>query len=307
MALVPAPVAPPRWDRAPLERCRQEAILEFVKERSAEGGQRYRNAFEAKLGAVRNLFDATDDLRTLEDGKALADHAEFIEPARYLGGPPVSADDLDTLIGERIAGRRRLSLDLARKAADVIQTILDRDRLPWLFESPVRSPTAAERDIAIRWTAGLIAAQSVQTARRNEAAVRQQETVRRLLKDLGFQEVPVRRITIGSDLGRGEYCEGESLVAGTKCDVPVSLRNGRLLLVECKVSNSFVNSVKRLNREVGGKARHWREAFGQQAHTAAVLAGVYKLANLEDAQEAGVTIFWEHDLQPLADFIHAAV
>lgn len=109
------------------------------------------------------------------------------------------------------------------------------------------------------------------------------------------------------DISRGEFCAGESIVAGTKCDIPVGLRNGRLLLIECKVSNSDVNSVKRLNREVGGKAGHWRDVFGQQATTAAALAGVYKLRNLEEAQAAGVMIFWEHDLEPLAEFLRVAV
>jgi len=38
-----------------------------------------------------------------------------------------------------------------------------------------------------------------------------------------------------------------------------------------------------------------------------VLAGVFKLRNLKDAQEAGVTIFWERDLGALAEFLKVAV
>ena len=89
--------------------------------------------------------------------------------------------------------------------------------------------------------------------------------------------------------------------------MPVGLRDGRFLLTECKVSNSGTNSVKRLNREVGGKAGGWREAFGGRGITAAVLAGVFKLKNLKDAQKDGVAIFWESDLEPLSDFLRAAV
>ena len=37
-----------------------------------------------------------------------------------------------------------------------------------------------------------------------------------------------------------------------------------------------------------------------------VLAGVYKLKNLKDAQDAQVAIFWERDLTPLADFLEVA-
>ncbi|MCL4465357.1 MAG: XamI family restriction endonuclease [Chloroflexi bacterium] len=302
-----AAACPPQWDRQSLERSRTEAIEVFIEERAAEGGERYRTVLAERIEVVTRLFAATDDLRDLGSGNALSDQAGLIEAARYLGGPPVSADDLDTLAETSIATRRRLPPDLARKAASVISTGLDQDRFPWLFAVPQRAPTAPERYTAIRWTAGLMAVQRVQTERRNTSAVRQQAKVRGVLRDAGFVEVRNREINVVGDLARGEYCVGEVIVAGTKCDVPVGLHNGRLLLIECKVSNSGTNSVKRLNREVGGKAGHWREAFGQQACTAAVLSGVFKLKNLEDAQDGGVAILWEHDLSSLASFLRLAV
>lgn len=82
-----------------------------------------------------------------------------------------------------------------------------------------------------------------------------------------------------------------------------------MLLVECKVSNSEVNSYKRLNHECGDKAAKWRGAFGDEAITAAVLSRVYKLGNLLDAQGGynPVVIFWEHDLEPLEQFLRTAV
>ena len=62
--------------------------------------------------------------------------------------------------------------------------------------------------------------------------------------------------------------------------------------------------MKRLLRETGGKARAWRNAFGQQVLTGAVIAGVYKLIHLKEAQDDyEVAIFWEHDLAPLQDFV----
>jgi adenine-specific DNA-methyltransferase len=75
---------------------------------------------------------------------------------------------------------------------------------------------------------------------------------------------------------------------------------------ETVVSNSEVNSFKRLNHEVGNKAASWTRAFGQGIVPAAVLDGVFKLDNLERAQAAGITIFWERDLQPLSEFVLAA-
>lgn len=93
-------------------------------------------------------------------------------------------------------------------------------------------------------------------------------------------------------------------MVGAKCDVPVMLYDGRLLLIECKVSNSGLNSIKRLIRETCGKANRWRNELGARAITAAVLSGVFKLVHLRQAQnDYGVTIFWERDLQPLAAFL----
>ena len=114
----------------------------------------------------------------------------------------------------------------------------------------------------------------------------------------------MRRIT---DLPAGHFTLGEVSAAGTKADVAVCLRNGLVLLIECKVSNSGTNSIKRLNHEVGDKIGKWRDLFGRQACTVAVLAGVYNLVNLEAAQDAGISIFFQYDLGPLREFIEASV
>ena len=74
--------------------------------------------------------------------------------------------------------------------------------------------------------------------------------------------------------------------------------------IECKVSNSYINSVKRLNNDAAVKAVTWKRDFGvRQVVPTAVLSGVYKLHNLQDAQERGLTLFWAHGLKPLTDWI----
>lgn len=74
--------------------------------------------------------------------------------------------------------------------------------------------------------------------------------------------------------------------------------------IECKVSNSSLNSVKRLNNDAAVKADVWQRDFGlRQVVPSAVLAGVYRLANLLEAQERGLAIFWSHDLAPLTAWI----
>ena len=96
---------------------------------------------------------------------------------------------------------------------------------------------------------------------------------------------------------RGGYSR-ERRLAGAKCDVPARLFDGRLLALECKVSNGPKNGWKRVNREVGGKSDAWRAHFGTQALTGVILAGVFDLSCLVTAQDRGVVILWEHDLEP---------
>lgn len=296
---------PPIWDDQRLEADRSRAVELFIEERGAEGSVLYRDAFDANLIRVTRLFRATNDLAELAGGGVLSEDPALLGVARYLAGPPISGDDLDTLAGRRVAHRRRISRDLAERAAHVIEAAIDERRFPWLFTTPPRRPTRTERQVALQWTAGLKTAQEVGTNRRLGSSKKQEGKVLSLLDGLGFDKIDPRSITATTGLERGQYSR-EADVAGTKCDVPVGLRDGRLLLVECKVSNSPVNGVKRLNRETVGKAGRWKNEFGARAVTAAVLAGVFKVANLKQAQTAGVTLFWEHDLDSMATFLQQA-
>jgi hypothetical protein len=115
----------------------------------------------------------------------------------------------------------------------------------------------------------------------------------------------LRRIQSLDELDRGRFTS-EIILGDAKADFAVRLRDGRLLAIECKASNSALNSVKRLNRETAGKAERWHNLYGQQILTMAVLSGVFKVSNLMDAQSAGVFIAWQHDLRPLRDFVVGA-
>ena len=125
------------------------------------------------------------------------------------------------------------------------------------------------------------------------------------LRRTQFRQVDTRKVRTLSDAPKaGEFCR-ESMLGTRKADFVIGLFDGRTMPLECKVSNSSTNSVKRLNNDAAVKAETWRSDFGTvQITPAAVLSGVYKTHNLEDAQRRGLTLFWSHDLQAMLDWIH---
>ncbi|MBI2299749.1 MAG: XamI family restriction endonuclease [Armatimonadetes bacterium] len=289
------PKDPPRWTQEELERDRGIAIERVIArwERTA----RYVELFHEVRPHITALFEATDELRELR-GARLQQSPRVVEAARYLSSPVLSADDLRTLARGSIA-RTRIVGDHAERVAAVLRVSLDPIRHPWLAAE--RQPTGPEREAAIDWTAGVWAANKVATEKRLEAAGEQEEATVAALREAGYVEVPVpSRELLGLDgLDRGRFAR-ETLVAGTKCDIPVRLSDGRLLALECKVANSAVNSIKRLNHEIGDKTAVWRAEFGAQVIPGAVLAGVFKLTHLHRAQsKQAITLFWEHSLSAL--------
>ena len=156
------------------------------------------------------------------------------------------------------------------------------------------------------WTAAQLA-QDAERARALFRASRLQENgVKELLRRAGFAEVRARDIRILSESPPPlSYC-GECKLGDTRADLIVRLADDRLAAIECKVSNSAVNSFKRINHETVSKARAWMEAFGRrQVLSIAVIGGVFKPANLETAQAEGLALMWSHRLDDLAEFVQA--
>jgi hypothetical protein len=278
------------------------ALGQFVQTRLAEGTGPYRRWFARNRPLVARLFAATNNLRGM-DAEALCAAPALIEAARYLAGPPLSEDDLDTLSRSSVSKRTQLDAEAAARAVQTLKAFLDPLRCPWLASGV--GPSAADVRKAIDWTASLWAVEKCRTSRRRQSSAAQEREVADLLLGAGIaEEIGLRRIAALDDIPRRRFCR-EIRLGPAKTDPGVRLADGRLMAIECKVTNSALNSVRRLNREVGGKAEGWRRLYGQQVITAAVLSGVFRVGNLAQAQDAGVFLFWSHDLAPLHEFVQA--
>lgn len=276
----------------------------FREQRMAEPLEDYLEHFQEVRSTVEKLLDETVDLARLPTRAVpvLSDRS-LQEAVRYLAGPPISADDLKVVADAKLSPSALWADDqMARRVIETILLGLDRQRFPWVAED--REPTDTEKAVAIMSTAALVAARRVMTARANESKTEQEQKVKDALKAAGFLEVAPREIsTLHSAPAAGEYC-GESLFGTRKADIVIRLWDHRVMALECKVSNSSTNSVKRLNNDAAVKAGVWIGEFGTaQTVPAAVLAGVFKRHNLEQAQERGLAIWWSHDLNQMVTWI----
>lgn len=279
-------IQPPRWSAQDLEKNSADATEIFRKERLEEPLEDYLEAFDEYQGSVEDLFETTIDLTELDETaiQFLTDPRLFAA-FRYLAGPPISDDDLKTVaeVQSLNASQLRNDPDAVKRILDVVQMGLDRRRFPWVVEE--RDPTEAERNAAVLASAALMATQRVATERRGKGKKAQEAMVSSALTRTGLVRVGTRRVpTIADAPEPGQFCD-ESYLGNRKTDFLVRLWDKRIMPIECKVSNSATNSVKRLNNDAAAKAEAWLTDFGvRQVVPAAVLGGVYKLHNLEDAQ-----------------------
>ena len=299
---------PPHWPRDALAADAATAAAQFRAERLA-ASDAWATHYAAAHVKFSGLFATLNDLDpTAVTDVALADActAGLSEALRYLAGPPISDDDLQVLADvESLAPGvlRRRPEDLRRVYA-VIERVIDPHRFPWVVRRT--APDAAEKAAALLASSVLLAAQRLATERRMTGKDLQERTVKDYLRGLGYVEVPATPIhTLVRGPQTGEFC-AECLLGVRKADVVVRLHDTRLLAIECKVSNSATNSVKRLNNDAAAKAEYWLHEFGRsQVVPAAVLSGVFKVLNLEQAQMRGLALFWAHALDSLGHFIDA--
>jgi len=257
---------------------------------------------------VSEFLELTVQLnRVSELARDLFTQPDRLTIARYLTGPVVSEDDLKLLADVRL-GRRALAKDAtaASRIAEYVMENLDRNRFPWVYEGRT-DPEEREVAAAIVATASMLANQRMQTIRRNEARAKLEADVAAMLTRCGFIEAPTpARVDNSKDYpDRGRFLRGVQL-GSHQADVFVGLRDGRHMPVECKVSFSHLNSIKRL-KDTAARAKDWVEVVGKQNTVpVGVIAGAFKPEGLVKAQDAGLTIIWGHDLAPLRQFVQSA-
>jgi hypothetical protein len=301
----------PLWTEAELEADRQRAIAIFRDERIREDPSRYGEAFDQRVGWFEDLLEMLLDFdpKTPTSDETIIEilsQSHLREALRYIAGPPLSEDELLILADASSFSRKVLSKD-PRKARQIFATVtsvLDRHRFVWV--SYQRFPPAeAERKAAVLASAALLAKERIQADRRNDANKMQEDGVLATLTAAGMTMVEARPIKLPDDAPPVGHVSRTAILKSTRADIIARLWDTRLLAIECKVTNSAVNSYKRLMKEAVGSARKWTEALGSDFIVpAVVLSGVFSLNNLIDAQRT-LSIWWSHDLGKLRSWVES--
>ena len=299
-------VLPPRWTREQLVDDAKIASLNFRNARLSPT-QEWKSHYQSAMAKFEELFKSMDDLHPdcfTDENLSRVYKNNLGEALRYLAGPPISDDDLKVIADVESLAPAVLSKDYEalHRVFNVINQVVDPFRFPWILEN--RKPSPEEKNAALLASSVLLAAQRTATERRTSGKDKQENQLKKYFVSIGFKEVPTKSInTIVKGPQQGEFC-GECQLGERKADVVLRLRDTRLMAIECKVSNSATNSVKRINNDAAAKAEYWIKQFGtSQIVPVAVLSGVFKVNNLLQAQERGLTLFWSHDLKKLEEFI----
>ncbi len=303
------------WTEAEIERDTGDAREEFRRRRLGEPLQRYLTAFEATEPEVADLLAGLDKL--LAGGPDAEARLQALWASeigrtafRYLGAPPISEDDLETLAETRLSSQAaRAGPGQAERLLSVMRVIIDPRRFPWIAGR--RAAGDAEWRAATLATSSLIASQRIQTLRRGDEKAAVEGAVKGLLIGMGWQAArtrPPRGVQkLVTDAPAMRTFLTQANLGADNADVIVRLDDGRLLAVECKGSNSELNSRKRLNKEAVHNARAWLAGFGaEQVVPAVALQGVFKARYVAEAQDTPMAVFWSHRLDDLREFIASA-
>lgn len=298
---------PRQWTLKKLEHDIELSAEQFRKERADEPLRRYTAFFQQftpifheLVRQLPQLISERDPTNTIVE---IVSNTDKRTAFRYLAAPPISEDDLKTLAQSTLSAQalRRDPSEADRIRKNVLH-ILDPHRFPWVEAD--KKPTKSEQETAVVASAALVAARKVETERRQQAGRKQEKDVAQVLEQMQFRKVKSRDIpNLKAAPEPGTFC-GECLLGEVKADIALGLHDQRTMAIECKASNSAVNSHKRINHEAVGKATKWISDFGRnQIVPGAVIAGVFSAENLRSAQASGLALFWSHRLNDLRDFI----
>lgn len=298
---------------------------QIIEELAMLSGLRYPNstsAVEEALSCMEKCIEEEFDedkcqkvLLALMPGKEETD--KNIEALRYLAFPPISADDLRTTAAIPSFSKKaiRENPNYAVQIFATVRLAMDSIRFPWIIDPDSYKnedgtvqvdKIEAHRQFAIRSTALLVASQQTQTSRRTDEKKELEDLITHTLESEDYINIPKKEIVttgqLHKELSHGTFMK-ECTVMGENGDFVIRLFDDRFLFIECKASNSEVNSRKRLNKESIKNVKTWKTVLGSEIIGAVAIRGVFKPEYVLSAQDDGVFIIWSDGIGRFQDFL----
>ncbi len=257
-------------------------------------GEAWKEAIDEARKEVISALQETNDLSSVKD--ALLKSGSHTRALRFLLAPPLSQDQFLLACPEWPKSSektgRALKLAAAQSFSEAFERWKDPERGKFL-EDP------KTRDRTIDATAILIANNSFATRKRMRIAKAQEDAAAAVLDNLGFKQINPGLVDSPGAVADGEYARATQFVtadgSSQEVDLAIGLRGGRVLALECKVSNDKTNSIKRVN-DVLKKAAGWQTQWGRFVITGALLEGVFSEKEPRRLMDNRVEIFWSHRL-----------
>jgi hypothetical protein len=274
----------------------------------ALAGRAWKQSLTAAERAVHDTLVATQGLTNIVS--ALREGGRHVEVLRYLMGPPLSQDQFRLVCPEWSKTSEKDDRPLTETAANAVAAAFQARRDRQRTDSILAGGADADVARAIAATASMIAMRAYQTERRNFLSAAQESAVTDALDGLRLQRLASVRIDEPGVLTQGSYMHKTLFATADgsahEVDVAVGLKQGRILALECKVSNDGTNSIKRAN-DVLKKAKAWKDQWGELVRTGAMLEGVYNQNEIKRLLEAGVELFWSHALGEFVEWVRGRV
>jgi hypothetical protein len=256
---------------------------------------------EAKAQARRLIRQALEASRYLQDIEtALCQSGSHLVVFRHMLAPPLSQDQFSLLCPQypkrNEKSGRALSAEASIGVAEAIRASFDWHLTPWLEDGS--APQADQINSLVEAITPLLSQQSAATVRRNRLSALQESAVVDLLRKKGWAQQSSAPIAVLDGILRGHFMHKTRFATKTRpqeVDIACGLGNTVVLAMECKVTNDETNSVKRVN-DVLKKSTAWHAHWGSFVETAALLQGVIAMKDVERLLDAGIHVFWSHDL-----------
>lgn len=289
-----------------IENAARAKALYLDSQTANEAGADWRFAVRDARRTVAKALRASDFLRDIP--AALTASGAHLLAFRQVLAPPISQDQFKLLCREysKTAENkgRPFSADAAERIAETVSERLDKGVAGW--HSRGELPARKELETFLRVAATLIELQKLSTARRKRLAFEQEYAVVSMLEDDGWSKLPSSLIDTRAAVPPKHFMHKTRFATATttpqEVDIACGLKDSFVVAMECKVTNDETNSVKRIN-DVLKKASAWRTHWGSFVFTAALLQGVIAPKDVQRLTDAGVLVFWSHDIQAFRDWL----